>query len=481
MCLLMLLWFVSGVVMLFVGYPKLTPWERLAALPPLPEQACCIAPEAALPHSPSAETVSSIVLTSIRGQPHYVLTEGHGRQSVIDARSGLAGPPATAALALAEARAFLPGAGADYAGTIGEDRWTHARALDPHRPLHVVEMRDAASTRLFISSATGQVLLDAPLGQRLWNYGGAWLHWLYMFRDRPVDPVWSWTVIILSGIGVITALTGLLNGIWRWRFTGRYKNGTKSPFRETALRLHHMFGLGFGLILCTWIFSGLMSMNPLGIFDAKGLKPDSAAYRHGSPVTHRPGISVPAALSLLAGRGFHASELEWRVLNGQPFILARASTGATRLLVQSDTGVQVMDRWPDIALLAAAKHLLPAPIVAHQTLDRYDAYYYKRETPSMYGGHERRLSALRIVYGDPESTWVHLDVHTGDIELSMDRSQRLGRWLFNLLHSWDVPALLHAGWTREALLALLSIGGMFLSLTGIVIGTRRLRKRALAR
>ncbi len=32
-CLLMLLWFVSGTVMLFIGYPKLTPGERLAALP----------------------------------------------------------------------------------------------------------------------------------------------------------------------------------------------------------------------------------------------------------------------------------------------------------------------------------------------------------------------------------------------------------------------------------------------------------------
>lgn len=32
-CLLMVLWFVSGMVMLYVGYPKLTPLERLAHLP----------------------------------------------------------------------------------------------------------------------------------------------------------------------------------------------------------------------------------------------------------------------------------------------------------------------------------------------------------------------------------------------------------------------------------------------------------------
>lgn len=40
LCLLMALWFVSGVVMLFVGYPKLTPSERLGHLPVLPA-ACC--------------------------------------------------------------------------------------------------------------------------------------------------------------------------------------------------------------------------------------------------------------------------------------------------------------------------------------------------------------------------------------------------------------------------------------------------------
>lgn len=40
-CLLMLLWFVSGMVMLFIGYPKLTPgaWSGLQQAPRL--RACC--------------------------------------------------------------------------------------------------------------------------------------------------------------------------------------------------------------------------------------------------------------------------------------------------------------------------------------------------------------------------------------------------------------------------------------------------------
>jgi hypothetical protein len=73
-CLLMLLWFVSGMVMLFIGYPKLTPGERLAALPVLGEardlQGCryCLAAVQAEPEA--------VALTTLRGEPAYVVRSG---------------------------------------------------------------------------------------------------------------------------------------------------------------------------------------------------------------------------------------------------------------------------------------------------------------------------------------------------------------------------------------------------------------------
>ena len=70
MCALMALWFVSGMVMLFVGYPKLTPAERLAALPPL-AAGCCIEPAQALARSHHPAAVQAITLTSIAGRAHY--------------------------------------------------------------------------------------------------------------------------------------------------------------------------------------------------------------------------------------------------------------------------------------------------------------------------------------------------------------------------------------------------------------------------
>ncbi len=479
MCVLMALWFLSGMVMLFVGYPKLTPWERLGGLPALPSAGCCIGVEAALAQSQAPGEVKGIALTSIDGRPHYVLSEGDGRRIAVDAVSGarlVAGP----AQALAAARAFMHGAGGEYAGLVDEDRWTHSRSLNPHRPLHVVDMRDEAATRLYVSSATGQVVLDAPRAERLWNFAGAWLHWLYMFRDRPTDPVWSWTVIVLSGIGVIAAFTGALNGIWRWRFAGAYKSGSKSPFREAWLRWHHILGLVFGTVLLTWIFSGLMSMNPLGVFDARGERPDVAAFEGGSVAAQRLDVRLPQVFAMLDAAGFRASELEWRVLGGQPFLLARNSAGETMLIVAKDGGFTLLDRWPQQILLEAARRLSPAPIAGHAVLREYDAYYVKRGLASMYGADERRLPVLRVAYGDDSNTWAHLDVHTGQLVSSLDRSQRAGRWLFNFLHSWDLPSMLDTHWMRDAALLLLGSGGVLLSATATVLGVRRLRKRAAA-
>lgn len=71
----MALWLFSGVVMLFVGYPKLQPVERLQALPSLSTDQSYLPVEAALKQSQSADKVQQIMLTTIAGRPSYRLRE----------------------------------------------------------------------------------------------------------------------------------------------------------------------------------------------------------------------------------------------------------------------------------------------------------------------------------------------------------------------------------------------------------------------
>lgn len=470
-CVLMLLWFISGMVMLFVGYPKLTPWERLGALPQLQLAGCC---------QPLAQVdmpfdAREIVLTTVAGARVWKVRDGGARWRLFDAVHGQRLPSASRDTVLASARAFVPGADAYYLGLLQEDRWTHSRSLDAHRPLHQVQMMDAARTMLYLSSVTGEVVLDAPREQRLWNFVGAWLHWIYPLRNHSTDPVWNWIIIISSAVATLTALTGTVAGIWRWRFAGRYKSGARTPYRESWMRWHHVTGLLFAGMVFAWIFSGLMSMNPFHIFDPQGRRPDLAAWQGGSPAARQLDLTPPQALTLLAAQGFRAVELEWRVLDGQPYLLARDAAAHTRLIMRQDGQPVVREQWPQASLLQAAGKLMPGIASRRDWLTAYDAYYYGREPEAMMGASERRLPVLQLRFDDPQANWVYLDPYTGTVALGVDRRQRVSRWLFSFLHSWDLPPLLRSGPWRESVLILFSLGGLALSATGVVIGWRRLR------
>lgn len=119
-CLLMALWFVSGMVMLFIGYPKLTPWDRLAALPAL----------GAAPQLPSQVMgdgpVSRLVLNAAAGQARYIVQRADGSLTSVDASNGVPADGYSSAAALHSARVFSGGADVQYLGSIDEDRWTHS-------------------------------------------------------------------------------------------------------------------------------------------------------------------------------------------------------------------------------------------------------------------------------------------------------------------------------------------------------------------
>lgn len=474
-CVLMALWVFSGVVMLFVGYPKLLPTEHLQALPSLSTNQTYLSVEAVLKQSQSAAKVQQIMLTTIAGRPSYRLQEADGTLRVIDASKGAAAPAPDDLTALRSAQAFLAGAHGVVQGRTQDDRWTHSALLNPHRPLIKVLMNDSASTLLYISSTTGEVVMDVPRHQRYWNYVGAWLHWVYMFREGPKDPVWSWLVIGLSALGTVSAVAGAFVGIWRWRFNGRYKSGAKTPYREFQMRLHHITGLVFGVMMICWIFSGLMSMNPLGIFSPQGTRPDLRAYQHAGIGNNPSRLTTKEALTLLSAEGFDTREVEWKVLDGHPYLLAFNGVGETRILPANLAIPQVDREFERSKLEQAAKKLLPFAIHSTTLLSEYDAYYYRRGDASMYSAAARDLPVLRMQFEDPGNTVVYISPASSDVVLSLDRTQRTGRWLFNFLHSWDLPWMLRHSWPRDAILVLLSIGAFFLALTGIVLGYRRLK------
>ena len=466
LCLFMAMWFFSGMVMLYVGYPKLTPREHLAHLPALPVADCCAAPlQAGVPWH------DGLTLSTIGGRAVYLLPRAGQAPTVLDARTGQPVEPVNAAQALAAAEQFAPGAPAELQARIDEDAWTHSRGLDAHRPLYRIALHDAQRQLIYVSSQTGAVVRDASGTERLWNWVGTRLHWLYPLRGNALQPIWSNTVIWLSLIATLMALLGMVLGGLRWR-RRPYRNGSHSPYRGWA-RWHHLTGLVAGGLLVCWIFSGLMSMNPWGLF-SRSAALDTTAFA-GQPTA--PPADSGALLQRLQADGWRPVELQWRQVAGHYWVTARSANGEQRVL-DGHSG-QPVAQLPVELLHGAIAAMAPHSQVQFDWLTDYDFYYYPRTEHSMLGHLPKPLPMLRARFDD--GRWVEVDPATGELLSQSTPARRVSRVLFALLHSWDWLPLLERRPLWDIWMVGFSLGGLLISISGVVLGWRRLRLRSKRR
>jgi hypothetical protein len=109
-----------------------------------------------------------------------------------------------------------------------------------------------------------------------------------------------------------------------------------------------------------------------------------------------------------------------------------------------------------------------ARLVEARLIESYDAYYY-----SVGAVAPKRLPIFRVAFNDPDGTWYYIDPHTGSIFRRYDRHGRLMRWLVNGLHTFDLPLLFAHRPAWDLAIIAFSAGGLFLSVTGMIIGWRR--------
>jgi hypothetical protein len=458
------MWFASGVVMIYVPYPRLTEAERLAGLVPLDAPAVRVSPADALARSGADGWPRRLTLGMLEDRPVYRILPAGGPWRAVYADDGSvhAGLEADAARRIAARFAGRPAGGAVQA--LEADQWTVTNGfIRAHRPLLRVALGDARGTELYVSQRTGEVIRDTTRRERFLNWLGSVPHWIYptVLRERP--DLWRDVVIWLSAAGIVGAVTGTMVGIVRVRTRG-YRSGRASPYRGWML-WHHLVGLGAAVCVLTWMVSGFLSMNPGRVFTPGA--PDTEAlarYRGTVPA------ATLAALPPSPPVAHAARELELTAVAGRPVWIARGPGRPPAVLDAAAVAPRWQEAVEEAHLRNAARALLPdAPVASIERLEHPDAYYYGRHEP-------RPLPVLRVRFGDPVATWFHLDASTGELLGSMDGSRRAYRWLFNALHSLDVAPLFDRRPLWDAVVILLSGLGFAASATGAVIGWRRLRR-----
>lgn len=455
-CLFFAMWFVSGVVMAYVPFPALTEPERLAGQEPIDWARVGPVPAPVL----GALPLATPRLTMVAGAPVWRMG-GHGPD--LSATTGKPIGPVSGAQAAAIAKRFARSHAPAQWQRIERDQWTVAGGYDRHRPLWRVDLDDAAGTRLYVAVKTGEVVLDTNRSERGWNWLGSIPHWIYLTVLRQDQPLWRQVILWTSGVGIVGAVSGMWIGILRVRLRPRYGRGRITPYRGWG-KWHHFAGLIGGVALTTWIVSGWLSVDPNRWFASPGLS-DAAytAFAGAEPPSRT--IELARLAALPAARG--ATELRLRRVDGQMMLELRGPGAPTLLL---DAALQNPVRFGDSRLVRAAGRMLPAHrIVAAIRLSAEDDYYYSHDR-------SRVLPVLRIAFDDPARTWLYVDPASGAILMETDSIRRAYRWWFDALHCLDFKGLAAMRPLWDVIVWLLAGLGLIVSVSGITIGWRRLRR-----
>ncbi len=439
---LMTVWCLSGFVMMYQAMPGVTAEEALTALQPV-DLSAPLALDA-LPFAADDE-IGGFRIDMLGDRPVLRLGGGGrrgggggGPTGNYDLISGEELAELTPDQVSAVARQFAAAKGIEPADNLHpvlmqeQDQWT-LQAFRSNQPLYRVSLGDPAASDVYVSAASGSVVMDTDRTERVLAWLGAIPHWLYPTVLRKDGELWNQVVIWTSVIGTFLTITGLYVGIGR---ITRRKKGRISPYKGLWY-WHHMIGLVFGLLTMTWVFSGLMTMSPWGLLE-------------GSRNTYRQDIAGETNWG--AVRGFieqaghqglpdGTAQLRPAVLGGQLHVLAH-SAGGEPLRLGSDARVAPLQQAEVEQAVGKALGSMPrSPMTLFTGEDAYHYGFKDREAQPAY----------LVVLQDPQQTRIYLNAATGEVGRVVDDAARQSRWLRNGMHSldfipgrplWDVITLL---------------------------------------
>jgi hypothetical protein len=478
-CLLFAWWFLSGIFMMYWDYPDISPADRLQRAQSIDRSKIQLSAQEAWMKLGQKREPGGVALAMFDGRPVYRFSSG----TTVFADNGRTQDeyPDDLLLRMASAWTSQPSSVAPSFTRIENitepDQWTIA--VRNRLPLLKYSFPDGQ--QVYVSPSAGEIVQYTTTGSRIGAYLGPIPHWLYFTPLRLRETLWSNLIIYASGIGTIMALLGLIVGIWmvspakKYRFEGV---ATSVPYTGPK-RLHMILGLFFGIVACTWSFSGMLSMDPPflnsdpkgAVLGNSGLSASARiqAALHPDPFHFSAYDAKTPQQALAQLEGLQVKELDFTSFDGQPVYLASIGRQQTRIIpVQGDPRSEFYQNRIFEIIARAAE---PAKVVEKRLMTRYDAYYLDRH-------HSRPLPILFMKLDDPEHTQLYIDQRTGrTVEEHSDNDSFLQRWLYHGLHSLDFPWLYNYRPAWDIVVLTLMLGGLSLSVTAVMIGWQLLRRK----
>ena len=456
--LILLLWCLSGFVMMYKPYPELSAEQQLETLATLDFTNCC----SQLDQSDLASIgYSQFQIHMLNQEPVLFLVSEYGQISGVNLKSGeqIFGISESQAQLIANEFANRHQYPAPtLKASISNDQWTVYPSYNPHRPLYKFQANDEAGTQWYISSLTGEIVQITTREQRIWGYLGPVIHWLYPTVLREKAQLWNQTVIWLSVLGTFLTVTGIYIGVKQYKVR---KNGKHSPYRGMAL-WHHYVGLVFGLLTFTWMLSGLFSMQPWGLFEPSGATQERLAIQGGSFNLDQ----INLTLELI-------NELP---LENSPVMLSGMNLQGSLFITSINTDQEMnryrADNLRPSTLTENELYNLATAILAEDGIKEASMLY---EEDNYYFSYHNQVSfpVYKVIANNNEKTIYYLSSLDGSISAKYDAANKGFRWFHLGLHRLDFTELFRSRPLRDFFMWFLLSGVTLGVFTGFLLGIKR--------
>jgi len=467
-CLLFVWWFVSGIFMMYWDYPSVSDADRLERAPFLDGSEVKLSPEEAWAKvDDSDQEPRSARLAVFEGRPAYEFRYGFNSAHTVYADTGEPREFFAQEMRLRTAAEWTrqPASAARVELLQEPDQWTLEG--DFRRLFPLSKYSWPSGEQVYVDSAN-EVVQFTTRSSRFFAELGPIPHWLYYTPLRKNGPLWSKVVIWLSGIATVAAVMGLIVGLTMYSPSRRIS----IPYKGQK-RLHHILGLFFGTVACTWAFSGMLSMEPFPL--SSGRPPQgrsiAAALRGKRPQLSQYAPRPPQEVLAELGPAFQVKELELSSFASEPVYVATGARGETRVirmrgdpLVSFDTN-RILNVVMSVANVAESR-LIP----------QYDAYYLDRTR-------QRPLPVLFVQLNDETHSRYYIDPKTAQVVGAYRSSTQswVNRWLYHGLHSINFPWLYNYRPAWDIVVLMLMLGGTSLCLTSVIIGFQLVRRKLFLR
>lgn len=456
--LFFLMWLVTGLVLLYHPYPRVTEAQMYEKKEELPSS---------LPSITSIQKrvdgeIRRLSLKQFQGQTLFSVATKDSTY-VLNVDTAEAVKPITFQT-IQEIACRWVDAPVLWVDTLHErEQWILYTRYDKAMPIYKFHFDDEAKTELFVSGKTGEVQQLTTRSERFWAWVGAIPHKLYIPSLRMHTEVWQNTISIISGICLLAAFSGWVLGICLWIKRYRKKHVWENPYKKRWYRWHFSFGMIFGVFLIAWALSGIFAMQKV----PQWLVPTEGEYTFKSsrlwgmkplPVSH-----YQLDYRTLKEAYPDLKEVEWTHFGQIPAY--RLVHGNTELYVDaSGQDIKPLQIPQEVIKSGFQKiHGADTPITI-SLMTESDNYYLSRRLPLP-------LPVYKVEVEDANESVYYVSPETGYVRY-LNKNKVVRKWLFNAIHYLDIDWLLARPWLWTICIWTLCIGCGVVCTTGLVLGCK---------